>query len=85
MRIFVAGASGAIGRPLITELIRQGHTVIGMTQSDQGAKKLIELGADVERANAFDPSAVARLGDKSTTRLFSLHRVRRSLSSCRSE
>ena len=36
MRIFVAGASGAIGQPLIAELIRQGHTVAGMTRSDSG-------------------------------------------------
>jgi nucleoside-diphosphate-sugar epimerase len=34
MRIFVAGASGAIGRPLIAELIRQGHAVTGMSPSE---------------------------------------------------
>jgi 2-alkyl-3-oxoalkanoate reductase len=33
MRIFVAGASGAIGQPLIAELIRRGHEVTGMTPS----------------------------------------------------
>jgi nucleoside-diphosphate-sugar epimerase len=40
MQIFVAGASGAIGQPLVAELIRQGHTVTGMTHSDAGAEKL---------------------------------------------
>jgi 2-alkyl-3-oxoalkanoate reductase len=29
MRVFVAGASGAIGEPLITELLKQGHSVVG--------------------------------------------------------
>jgi 2-alkyl-3-oxoalkanoate reductase len=29
MKVFVAGASGAIGQPLIAALIRQGHTVTG--------------------------------------------------------
>jgi nucleoside-diphosphate-sugar epimerase len=31
MRVFVAGASGAIGEPLIAELLKQGHSVVGMT------------------------------------------------------
>jgi nucleoside-diphosphate-sugar epimerase len=60
MKIFVAGASGAIGKPLIAELIRQGHTVMGMTQSEAGAKKLVELGASAELANALDASAVEK-------------------------
>lgn len=33
MNIFVAGASEAIGRPLLAELVRQCHTVTGMTNS----------------------------------------------------
>lgn len=37
MRVFVAGATGAIGQPLIAELVRQGHTVTGMTHSEAGA------------------------------------------------
>lgn len=60
MRVFVAGASGAIGQPLIAELIRQGHTCYGMTQTEAGAKKLIAQGAVAEIANAFDASAVER-------------------------
>jgi 2-alkyl-3-oxoalkanoate reductase len=58
MKVFVAGASGAIGQPLIAELLRQGHTVTGMTQSGAGAKRLIEQGATAEVANAFDVSSV---------------------------
>jgi 2-alkyl-3-oxoalkanoate reductase len=58
MKVFVAGASGAIGEPLITELIRQGHTVTGMTRSKGGAQKLAELGAAVAVVSAFDGAAV---------------------------
>jgi 2-alkyl-3-oxoalkanoate reductase len=58
MRVFVAGASGAIGRPLITELIRRGHEVTGMTRSESGARSLVELGASVVQASVFDGSAV---------------------------
>ena len=38
MNIFIAGASGAIGRPLLAELVRQGHAVTGMTNSAAGAR-----------------------------------------------
>ena len=58
MKIFVAGASGAIGQPLIAELIRQGHTVTGMTRSDAGVEKLKKLGAAVARVSAFDVPAL---------------------------
>ncbi len=54
MRVFVGGASGAIGRPIIAELIRQGHTVTGMTRSETGARQLAALGAVVlVRGNVF--------------------------------
>jgi 2-alkyl-3-oxoalkanoate reductase len=58
MKVFVAGASGAIGQPLITELIRKGHAVAGMTHSEAGAKRLREYGVEVAIANAFDKGAV---------------------------
>src|SRR6201996_419129 len=58
MKIFVAGASGAIGQPLVAELIRQGHTVTGMTHSDAGAEKLQKAGAAVTRVSVFDSSAL---------------------------
>ena len=58
MRIFVAGASGAIGQPLIAELVRRGHEVTGMTRSESGARKLAEMGAAVAQVSAFDAAAV---------------------------
>jgi nucleoside-diphosphate-sugar epimerase len=58
MKIFVAGASGAIGQPLVAELIRQGHAVTGMTHSDSGAETLEEAGATVVRVNALDAPAL---------------------------
>lgn len=60
MRVFVAGASGAIGRPLIAELVRQGHEVKGMTRSAAQAQKLVDLGAKAVEANAFDATSVER-------------------------
>jgi 2-alkyl-3-oxoalkanoate reductase len=58
MKIFVAGASGAIGQPLVAELIRQGHTVTGMTHSDAGAERLRKAGATVAQVSAFDEKAL---------------------------
>jgi 2-alkyl-3-oxoalkanoate reductase len=58
MRVFVAGATGAIGQPLIAELIRKGHTVTGMTQSEDGAERLRAQGAEAVVVNGFDAAAV---------------------------
>ena len=58
MRVFVAGASGAIGEPLITELLKRGHSVVGMTTSEARAKKLECQGAEALIVNAFDATAV---------------------------
>jgi nucleoside-diphosphate-sugar epimerase len=58
MKVFVAGASGAIGQPLIAELIRKGHTVTGMTHSEAGAKRLRGYGVEVAIADALDKNAV---------------------------
>lgn len=59
MKILIAGASGAIGQPLVAELIQQGHTVTGMTRSDAGAQKLERAGAAVARVSPFDEAALA--------------------------
>jgi len=58
--VFVAGASGAIGRPLVAELVRRGHAVTGMTRSDAGAAALAGLGAAVARVSAFDAPGLER-------------------------
>jgi len=42
MKIFVAGASGAIGQPLIAELVRQGHTVTGMSRDKANTQQLVD-------------------------------------------
>ena len=60
MRIFVAGATGAIGQPLVAALIRRGHEVTGMTNSEAGARSLAGMGAAAVLANAFDAAAVEK-------------------------
>lgn len=58
MRVLVAGASGAIGEPLIAELLKRGHSVAGMTTSEARAKNLERQGAEALIVDAFDRMAV---------------------------
>jgi len=54
MRIFVTGAPGFIGSELVPELIKAGHSVLGLTRSDAGAEKLRAAGAEVLHGNTED-------------------------------
>ena len=56
MKVFIAGASGAIGQPLVKQLLQKGHEVVGMTRSRP--EVLRELGAAPVVADAFDAAAV---------------------------
>jgi nucleoside-diphosphate-sugar epimerase len=59
MRVFVAGATGAIGRQLLPRLVAAGHGVHGMTRSESKRALLSELGAVPVVADALDPDQVA--------------------------
>lgn len=58
MRVFVAGASGAIGRRLVPKLIEAGHEVTGMTRSEASAERLRAAGASAVVVDVFDRSAL---------------------------
>lgn len=64
MKIFIAGASGAIGLPLVTLLIKQGHDVTGMTRSDTGVEAMQNLGAQAARVSAFDQGGLIEVCEK---------------------
>ena len=59
MRVFVAGATGAIGRQLVPRLVAAGHEVVGMTRKESNRAMLEQLGATAVVADALDPDQVA--------------------------
>jgi nucleoside-diphosphate-sugar epimerase len=58
MKILIAGATGAIGTPLIRVLRNAGHIVFGMARSSHSASGLTVRGADAVIADALDAEAV---------------------------
>jgi 2-alkyl-3-oxoalkanoate reductase len=58
MKVFVAGATGAIGSRLVPQLVAAGHDVVAMTRSPAKADALRALGARPVVADALDPDAV---------------------------
>ena len=60
MRVFVTGASGAIGRRLVPQLIDAGHEVTGAHRSPEGADRLRSLGATPVMLDLLDARAVRK-------------------------
>ena len=59
MKVFVAGATGAIGRPLIKSLRAAGHVAIGMVRTQSSSAALSDLDAEFVIADALDAASVA--------------------------
>ena len=58
MRVFLAGATGAIGKPLVPMLLASGHEVMAMTRSAQKTDRLLALGATPVVTDGLDRHAV---------------------------
>jgi nucleoside-diphosphate-sugar epimerase len=58
LKIFVVGGTGAIGRPLVTELLAKGHTLVALTHSKEKADELVKRGVEPAIADVFDTEAV---------------------------
>jgi 2-alkyl-3-oxoalkanoate reductase len=58
MKIFIAGATGAIGRPLTFQLLAKGHDVVALTRSPEKARTLAAQGVEPAIADVFDADTV---------------------------
>jgi nucleoside-diphosphate-sugar epimerase len=61
MKVFLAGATGVLGRALVPQLVARGHEVVGMTRSASKQDLVRGLGARPVVADALDPDAVAQV------------------------
>lgn len=59
MKVFVAGATGAVGRPLVARLVADGHDVVGTTRRPERAGLIEELGGRAVVLDALEPEQVA--------------------------
>src|SRR5919197_1155304 len=61
MKVFVAGASGAVGQPVVRELIARDHEVVAMTSTEAKRPALEELGASAVVGDVFDAQRMVEL------------------------
>ncbi|BDZ47450.1 NAD-dependent epimerase/dehydratase family protein [Naasia aerilata] len=60
MKVLVAGASGAVGLPIVRRLVEQGHQVHGLVRGESGAERVSAQGATALRADVLDYEDVSR-------------------------
>lgn len=61
--VFVAGATGVLGRRLVRQLVERGHRVVGLARNAGKARQVREAGGEAVEADLFDADALARAAD----------------------
>jgi nucleoside-diphosphate-sugar epimerase len=65
VKVFLTGANGFIGSALIAELTHAGHSVLGLTRSEEGANTLTNVGAQAYRGSVEDLSSLRKGAEQS--------------------
>jgi 2-alkyl-3-oxoalkanoate reductase len=63
VKIFIAGATGVLGRALVEQFVGRGHTVLGLARSSEGKQLIQRLGGENREADVFDAEALARAAE----------------------
>ncbi len=63
MRVFIAGATGVLGRALVRQFVARGHTVVGLARSDKNARLVQSLGGESRAGDMFDADSLARAAE----------------------
>lgn len=65
MRVFIAGATGVLGRALTRQLVERGHSVVGLVRHQQGARTVESLGGESRKGDIFDADSLTRAAEGS--------------------
>ena len=60
MEVFIAGATGVLGRRLVQQFVGARHSVTGLARSDENVRLIESLGAKALKADIFDSNSLAR-------------------------
>ena len=63
MKVFIAGASGVLGRRLVRQFVARGHSVIGQVRSAKAESAVREAGGEPRHADLFDAESLARAAE----------------------
>lgn len=63
MKVFIAGASGVLGRRLVRQFVARGHSVIGQVRSPKTESAVREAGGEPRHADLFDAESLARAAE----------------------
>jgi 2-alkyl-3-oxoalkanoate reductase len=67
MRVFIAGASGVLGRRILRQMVARGHSVIGQVRSPKAELAVKEAGGEPRTADLFDAESLARAAENCDT------------------
>jgi nucleoside-diphosphate-sugar epimerase len=63
MKVFIAGASGVLGRRLVRQFVARGHSVIGLARSPKSESAVSEAGGEPRHADLFDAESLAKAAE----------------------
>ena len=63
MRVFVAGATGVLGRRLVRQLVARDHAAVGLARTEEGERTVRACGGEPQRADLFDADSLTKAAE----------------------